>query len=75
MTMSNDQSSGTELAWRKSSYSGANGDCVEVADTGNGVAVRHSKEPDQGTLLYTRAELAAFIRGCKAGEFDDLALN
>lgn len=75
MTTPKDQLSATELAWRKSSFSGANGDCVEVADTGDGVAVRHSKEPGQGQLLYTRAELAAFILGCKAGEFDDLALN
>ncbi len=61
------------LNWRKSTFSGANGDCVEVAERGRLVAVRHSKEPEQGTLLYTRSELAAFIRGCKAGEFDDLA--
>ncbi len=65
----------THLAWRKSTYSGANGDCVELAEAGRLVAVRHSKEPDQGTLLYTRSELAAFIAGCKAGEFDDLATN
>lgn len=63
------------LQWRKSSFSGANGDCVEVADTGGLIAFRHSKEPQQGTILYTRSELSAFIRGCKAGEFDDLALS
>ena len=62
-----------QLAWRKSTYSGANGDCVELAENGQHIVVRHSKEPDQGTLLYTRSELAAFIAGCKAGEFDDLA--
>lgn len=60
------------LAWRKSTYSGANGDCVEVAESDGLVAMRHSKEPDQGTIFYTRAEIAAFIKGCKAGEFDDL---
>ncbi|MEM9563544.1 MAG: DUF397 domain-containing protein [Actinomycetota bacterium] len=65
----------SQLVWRKSTYSGANGDCVEIAETGRLVAVRHSKEPDQGTLLYTRTELAAFIAGCKAGEFDDLAVT
>ncbi len=63
----------SQLSWRKSTYSGANGDCVEVAEHGNLIALRHSKEPDQGTLHYTRSELAAFIAGCKAGEFDDLA--
>ncbi len=64
--------SNDELIWRKSSYSGANGDCVEVAARDGLIAVRHSKSPEQGTLLYTRAEIDAFIRGCKAGEFDDL---
>lgn len=68
--MNNEQN---RLNWRKSSYSGANGDCVEVAESEGRIAVRHSKEPEQGTLLYTRSELAAFIQGCKAGEFDDLA--
>lgn len=68
--MTYDQS---RLSWRKSSYSGANGDCVEVAETNGQIAVRHSKNPDQGTILYSRSELAAFIQGCKAGEFDDLA--
>lgn len=58
--------------WRKSTFSGANGDCVEVADTGELIAMRHSKEPGQGTLFYSRAEMDAFIKGCKAGEFDDL---
>lgn len=58
--------------WRKSSYSGANGDCVELAVDDGLIAVRHSKEPEQGILMYTRAELDAFIKGCKAGEFDDL---
>lgn len=59
-------------AWRKSTFSGANGDCVEVAEAGELVAVRHSREPEQGTLVYTRTEIDAFIRGCKAGEFDYL---
>ncbi len=58
--------------WRKSSFSGANGDCVELADTGSLIAVRHSKVPESGVLLYSRAELRAFVAGCKAGEFDDL---
>ncbi|MGF1595714.1 MAG: DUF397 domain-containing protein [Acidimicrobiales bacterium] len=61
------------LTWRKSSYSGANGgDCVEIADTGTSLLVRNSKRPDAGSITFTRSELAAFIAGCKAGEFDDL---
>jgi hypothetical protein len=59
--------------WRKSRFSGAQGDCVELAATAHGIAVRNSKRPDGGTLTFTQAELAAFIAGVKAGEFDDLA--
>lgn len=58
--------------WRTSTFSGANGDCVQVAAIGGEVGVRHSKRPDDGVLIYSRSELAAFIAGCKAGEFDDL---
>ncbi|WP_024799426.1 DUF397 domain-containing protein [Nocardia sp. BMG51109] len=61
--------------WRKSSFSGPDGHCVECAplpDTA--VAVRNSNRPHDGTLVFTRAEWAAWIRGCRAGEFDDLLL-
>jgi hypothetical protein len=37
------------------------------------VAVRHSRRPDAETILYTRAEREAFIKGVKAGEFDFFA--
>jgi hypothetical protein len=58
--------------WRKSSFASEGDDFVEVANTPEGIAVRHSKRPDAKTLLFTKAELAAFIAGCKAGEFDDI---
>jgi hypothetical protein len=61
-----------EAQWRKSSFSPAN-NCVEVADLADAIAVRNSNHPDAGTLTFTRAEMAAWIDGCKAGEFDDLA--
>ena len=60
--------------WRKSSFSGPDGHCVEYAalpDTT--VAMRNSNRPDDGVLVFTRAELGAWLRGCRAGEFDDLA--
>ena len=60
------------LAWRKSSFSGTSGTCVEIANTGDGVVVRNSNHVELGTLPFTRAELTAFIAGCKAGEFDDI---
>jgi hypothetical protein len=58
--------------WRKSTFSGADGNCVEVAADGDRIAVRQSNDVGGGTLTFTRAELAAWIAGCKAGEFDDL---
>jgi hypothetical protein len=65
----------TKLNWRKASFSGQNGSCVELADAGDGiVAVRDSKLGDASPILrFTRAEVAAWLAGAKAGEFDDLA--
>ncbi|HVV22727.1 MAG TPA: DUF397 domain-containing protein [Pseudonocardiaceae bacterium] len=63
----------SNLTWRKSRRSGALGNCVELAPMTSGdIAVRHSKQPDGPVLVYTRAELAAFLAGAKDGEFDDL---
>lgn len=62
-----------QARWRKASYSGAVGNCVEVASTDSGeIAIRNSRFPDGMALVYTRAELAAFVSGAKDGEFDDL---
>jgi hypothetical protein len=61
------------VSWRKSVVSNPNGDCVELALLpAGGVAVRNSRAPDGPALVYTRAEIAAFVRGAKGGEFDDL---
>jgi len=58
--------------WRKSSVSGADTNCVEVAfaDEGETVLVRHSKQPDAAVLAFTRAEWKAFLTGVRQGEFD-----
>lgn len=62
-----------ELKWRKSTFSGGNGgNCVEVAQTVEGVLVRNSKRPEQEPMVFTKPEIEAWIAGCKAGEFDDL---
>ncbi|MFK4183506.1 DUF397 domain-containing protein [Streptomyces sparsogenes] len=64
--------------WRKSSFSrgteSGGGDCVEVAPLADGrIAVRNSKNPEAGVLFFTRSEMDAWLKGDKAGEFDDLA--
>lgn len=59
--------------WVKSSYSTV-GNCVELAQLPNGsVAVRNSTDPEGPALVYTKAEIEAFLRGAAAGEFDAFA--
>ncbi|GAA2630000.1 DUF397 domain-containing protein [Actinomadura fulvescens] len=48
------------IEWRKSSHSNTQGgDCVELADLGEAVGVRDSKNPDAGHLVIDRAALRA----------------
>ena len=62
------------VEWRKSTTSNPSGNCVEAAALPDGsVALRNSREPDGAALVYTRAEIAAFLLGVRNGEFDDLA--
>lgn len=59
------------VEWRKSSYSGAQGNCVEVADGLPGlVPVRDSKDPEGPVLVFTDASWASFVSALKNGEFD-----
>lgn len=59
-----------EVAFHKSSFSAANGGCVEVAAHCDEVWVRDSKDPGGPVLRFTPAEWRAFLEGIGAGEFD-----
>ncbi len=51
--------------WRKSSFSTAGNDCVEVGQTRSGCAVRDSKDPGAGHLAFSAATWAAFLADVK----------
>lgn len=67
-----------QVQWRISSFcgdtGGANGgSCVEVGALPDGrIAIRNSNHLDAGAVYFTRTEMSAWIKGIKAGEFDDL---
>ncbi|MEV8389695.1 MULTISPECIES: DUF397 domain-containing protein [unclassified Streptomyces] len=55
---------------RKSSYSGQQGNCVEVALTANGGrAVQDSKDRTRPPLHFTPTQWHGFLTGAKDGEF------
>ncbi len=58
--------------WFKSSFSnGQGGACVEHAKLpGGSRAVRHSKDPEGPSLIFTASEWEAFLQGVRNGEFD-----
>jgi hypothetical protein len=58
-------------AWRKSSYSGGAGNCVEVAGGLPGaVGVRDSKDPAGPALVFSPHTWRAFVAEVKNGGFD-----
>jgi hypothetical protein len=55
------------MNWRKSSYSSAQGNCVEVAPVREGAAVRDSKDQTGPVLHFTAGEWRAFLAAIKEG--------
>jgi hypothetical protein len=71
LTATRQRRPGSELSWVKSSYSFANGNCVEVASLPNGgIGIRDSKDREGTILRFTPDEWQAFLRGARNGEFD-----
>ena len=60
----------SRAVWRKSTYSGGNGSCVEVAYIGNFVAVRDSKDKTGPRLILTPDAWRRFMQSVKVGARD-----
>jgi hypothetical protein len=60
-----------DKTWRKSSYSGNSGNCVEVCTSKPGtVAVRDSKNVPGPEIAVSDQTWSAFVKGIKNREFD-----
>ncbi|MCB5183044.1 DUF397 domain-containing protein [Streptomyces antimicrobicus] len=60
--------------WVKAQASVGAGECVEVAGLPEGeVAIRNSRHPEGPALIFTKAEMRAFLEGAKGYEFDRFA--
>ncbi|WP_433656846.1 DUF397 domain-containing protein [Nocardia sp. CA-128927] len=65
----------SEIAWRKSSYSGPHGNCVEVAQfSADRIGLRNSRYPRGTVLTFARTEFDALVGAIKHGGFDSLML-
>lgn len=60
-----------DLTWIKARRSVGTNACVELAVAGDLVALRNSRNP-RVVLLFTKAEIQAFLGGAVDGDFDHL---
>lgn len=56
-----------DLRWRKSSYSGNGGDCVEVGDVARVIIVRDTKDRSGPVLRFSPAVWRRFADQVKTG--------
>jgi hypothetical protein len=50
-----------DVKWRKSSYSGAAGNCVELSWSGERAGVRNSRDPHGPVLVMPTGSLVSFV--------------
>ena len=61
----------TELSrWRTSSYSGPQGNCVEIGYGAAAVGVRDTKDRDGGTIALSSAQWANFLRAVNHDRYE-----
>lgn len=60
----------SKAAWRKSSRSGGQGECVEVAPLTDAIAVRDSKNPTGPAIAFPRDAWRSFAGRVKDGRHD-----
>lgn len=62
-----------DAEWQSSQHGDHQAAHVEMAALpGGSVAMRNARYPGGPALIYTHAEIEAFIAGAKDGDFDDL---
>jgi len=55
--------------WHKATFSSGNGGaCIETGNTGSGVAVRYSKDPEGPKLAFTPQTWREFTRSIKTSK-------
>ncbi|MDA3648120.1 DUF397 domain-containing protein [Saccharopolyspora indica] len=57
------------MTWKKSSYSGQTGSCVEVGGSSGIVRVRDTKDRAGSTLTFGQHSWVAFLRAVKNQRF------
>jgi hypothetical protein len=62
----------SEITWQKSTASGGQGNCVQVAVVDGSILVRNSRDPLSSVLSFTRQEWAAFLEDVTNGKFATL---
>lgn len=58
-----------DIGWRASSYSGSQGNCVEVGNAQGTIAVRDTKNRQDATLVFEAQTWSGFLTALKTGRY------